>query len=75
MATIVVRASTENVLNDVERAIDDGIHSVKTILVDPRLLPGAGAVELEMSKRLKAYADEVLGLDQYAIRKFAEVGR
>jgi T-complex protein 1 subunit theta len=72
VATVVVRASTENVMNDVERAIDDGVHSVRTVLADGRLLAGAGAVELELSKRLKAYADEVMGLDQYAIRKFAE---
>jgi len=72
VATIVIRASTDNVLNDVERAIDDGVHAVKAILEDGRLLPGAGAVELELCKRLKAYADEVMGLDQYAIRKFAD---
>lgn len=72
IATILVRASTENVLNDVERAIDDGAHAIKALGDDPRLLPGAGAVELELSKRLKAYADEVMGIDQYAIRKFAE---
>lgn len=72
VATIVVRASTENLLNDVERALDDGIHAFKTLLVDRRVLPGAGAVELELSKRLKAFADEDQGLDQYAMRKFAE---
>ncbi len=72
VATIVVRSSTENVLNDVERALDDGIHAVKTIFSDPRLLAGAGATELELCKRLKAFADEDTGLDQYAIRKFAE---
>jgi T-complex protein 1 subunit theta len=72
IATILLRASTENVLNDVERAIDDGVHAIKALGEDPRLLPGAGAVELELSRQLKAYADEVLGLDQYAIRKFAE---
>jgi T-complex protein 1 subunit theta len=72
VATIVVRASTENVLNDVERALDDGIHSVKTIFHDNRLLAGAGAVELELAKQLKAYAELDKGLDQYAMRKFAE---
>jgi len=72
VATVVIRASTEHVLNDVERAVDDGINSVRTLLNDRRLLPGAGAVELELNKRLTAYADEVQGLDQYAIRKFAE---
>lgn len=59
-------------MNDVERALDDGIHSVKTLFSDSRLLPGAGAVELELSRLLKLFADEDRGLDQYAIRKFAE---
>ena len=72
VATIVVRASTENLINDVERALDDGIHAFKTLCADPRLLPGAGAVELELSKRLREFAKEDVGLDQYAIRKFAE---
>jgi T-complex protein 1 subunit theta len=72
VATIVLRASTENVMNDLERSVDDGVCSVKTLCNDPRLLPGAGAVELELCKQLKEYADEVKGLDQYAIRKFGE---
>ena len=72
VATIVVRASTENLMNDVERALDDGINSVHTLCLDNRLLPGAGAVELELSKQLKIFADEDQGLDQYAIRKFAD---
>lgn len=72
VATIVVRAATENVMNDLERSLDDGICAVKTLCSDGRLLPGAGAVELELSKRLKQYANEVKGLDQYAISKFGE---
>jgi T-complex protein 1 subunit theta len=72
VATILVRAATENVLNDIERAVDDGVHAVRTICEDSRLLPGAGSHELEISKRIKAFADETQGLDQYAIRKFAE---
>lgn len=71
-ATVIVRASTENVANDVERALDDGIHSIRALCQDGRLLPGAGATELELAKQLKSYADEVKGLDQYGIRKFAE---
>eukprot|EP00598_Pedospumella_elongata_P006026 CAMPEP_0184969086 /NCGR_PEP_ID=MMETSP1098-20130426/1951_1 /TAXON_ID=89044 /ORGANISM="Spumella elongata, Strain CCAP 955/1" /LENGTH=548 /DNA_ID=CAMNT_0027490821 /DNA_START=79 /DNA_END=1725 /DNA_ORIENTATION=+ len=72
VATIVIRAATENLINDVERALDDGIQSVKALCVDGRLLPGAGSVELELNKRLKAFADEDKTLDQYGIRKFAE---
>ena len=72
VATIVLRASTENVMNDLERSVDDGVCSVKTLCNDPRLLPGAGAVELELCRQRKDYAEEVKGLDQYAIRKFGE---
>ncbi len=72
ISTVIVRASTEQVANDVERALDDGIQCAHHLALDGRLLPGAGAIELEMSKRLKVYADEVKGLDQYGIRKFAD---
>ena len=58
IATIVVRASTENVINDVERALDNGIRVVQALLQDPRLLQGAGAVELQLSKQLKAFATQ-----------------
>jgi chaperonin GroEL (HSP60 family) len=71
VATIMVRAATENVINDIERALDDGIYSVKTLCSDGRLLPGAGATELELGKRLKAMADEDKSLDQYGLRQFA----
>ena len=35
----------------VQRAVDDGINSVRVLCNDQRLLPGAGAVELELCKR------------------------
>jgi T-complex protein 1 subunit theta len=73
VATVILLASSFNrKLTDVERALDDGIHSGKALFQDFRLLTGAGAVELELSKRLKAFAEEDKGTDQYAIRKFAE---
>jgi len=36
IATIVLRASTANVLNDVEKAIDDGVNTVKAMTRDSR---------------------------------------
>jgi len=74
IATIVLRASTFNMLNDVERAIDDGVNTVKAMGRDRggHFLPGAGAFEVELSKRLREYATSVAGLQQYAIDKFAD---
>ncbi|KAJ5322812.1 hypothetical protein N7452_011101 [Penicillium brevicompactum] len=71
-ATIVLRGATQNHLEDVERAIDDGVNVVKAITKDPRLVPGAGATEIQLVERLTNFADRTPGLPQHAIRKYAE---
>lgn len=71
-ATIVLRGATQNHLDDVERAIDDGVNAVKAVTKDPRLVPGAGATEIQLVERITAFADRTPGLPQYAIRKYAE---
>ncbi|KAF2735972.1 t-complex protein-like protein 1 [Polyplosphaeria fusca] len=71
-ATIVLRGATQNHLDDVERAIDDGVNVVKAITRDPRLVPGAGATEMQLIEQITAIADKTQGLSQYSIRKYAE---
>ena len=71
-ATLVIRGATQNQLDDVERAIDDGVNIVKAISRDPRLVPGAGATEMKLVERIQAFGDKTPGLAQYSIRKFGE---
>jgi T-complex protein 1 subunit theta len=71
-ATLVLRGATQNHLDDVERAIDDAVNAFKAITKDPRLVPGAGATEMQLIERITAFADKTPGLSQYAIRKFGE---
>jgi T-complex protein 1 subunit theta len=71
-ATLVLRGATQNHLDDVERAVDDGVNVVKAITRDPRLVPGAGASEMQLIERITALADKTSGLSQYSIRKYAE---
>jgi T-complex protein 1 subunit theta len=71
LSTIVIRGATQNVLDDVERAIDDGINVFKALTKDKRYVAGAGAVEMELQKQLTTFGEASRGLDQYAIRKFA----
>jgi len=70
LSTIVLRASTNNVLSDLERAIDDGVHAAKRVCRNGMLVYGAGATEMELSMQIQKYADSRPGLDQYAIRAF-----
>ncbi|CAK4032439.1 T-complex 1 subunit theta [Lecanosticta acicola] len=71
-ATLVLRGATQNHLDDVERAVDDGVNVFKAITRDPRLVPGAGAAEMQLIERVTALADKTSGLAQYAIKKYAE---
>ncbi|CAH2084801.1 unnamed protein product [Euphydryas editha] len=71
ISTVVIRGSTDNYMDDIERAIDDGVNTFKNIARDGRFLPGAGATEIELAQHLLTYADTLPGLEQYAVRKFA----
>ena len=71
-ATLVIRGATQNHLDDIERAVDDGVNVVKAITRDPRLVPGAGATETQLVERIQAFGEKTPGLPQYAIKKYAE---
>jgi T-complex protein 1 subunit theta len=70
-ATIVLRGATSNHLDDLERAIDDGVNVIKSLMKDPRMVPGAGASEMELAKRIDAYGSGLKGLSQHGVKKFA----
>ncbi|XP_050045149.2 T-complex protein 1 subunit theta [Dermacentor andersoni] len=72
VATVLLRGSTDSLLDDAERAVDDGVNAFKAATKDGRLVPGAGAVEAELAQRLATWADTLPGLEQYAAHKFAQ---
>ncbi|EON64468.1 T-complex protein 1, theta subunit [Coniosporium apollinis CBS 100218] len=71
-ATLVLRGATQNHLDDIERAVDDGVNVVKAITRNPNLVPGAGATEMQLVERITAFGEKTPGLMQYAIKKYAE---
>ncbi len=72
VATIVLRGSTQNVLDDIERAVDDGVNIIKATGRDARFLVGGGAWQIELARRLQEYGQTKAGLEQYAIKAFAD---
>lgn len=71
-STIILRGATQNSLDDIERCIDDGINSIKGLIQDNQLLPGAGAVEIELVKLITKYGESTPGLLQLAIKHYAK---
>lgn len=69
--TILIRGGTSHVIDETERAIKDGLGDVATAVKSGRIVSGGGAVEMELSKRLKGFARTVSGREQLAIDEFA----
>jgi T-complex protein 1 subunit theta len=72
IATIVLRSASPNVLDEMERAIDNAVNVVRCACKHPGFVAGAGATEIELAHQLQQFGATVPGLDQYAVLKFAE---
>ena len=69
--TILIRGGTEHVISEIERALKDGMGVVASALKDKKILPGAGAIEVELARRLRDYAITLGGREQLAVEEFA----
>jgi len=72
VSTIVIRGATDNYMDDIERAVDDGVNVFKGLCKDGHLTPGGGATEIELARQVSQWAETHPGLEQYSINKFAE---
>eukprot|EP01017_Pseudomicrothorax_dubius_P004049 TRINITY_DN1072_c0_g2_i10.p1 TRINITY_DN1072_c0_g2~~TRINITY_DN1072_c0_g2_i10.p1 ORF type:complete len:541 (+),score=198.85 TRINITY_DN1072_c0_g2_i10:156-1778(+) len=72
LATIVLRGATTNLLDDIERAIDDAVCTYKNLIKDPSFVAGAGATEMALYCHLEEEASKITGLEQYSYNKFAK---
>jgi chaperonin GroEL (HSP60 family) len=70
--TILVRGSTEHVVDEVDRSIEDAIGAVSSAVEVGKIVYGAGAPEAEVAKRIKKFAEKFSGREQLAIQSFGE---
>ncbi|XP_059047837.1 T-complex protein 1 subunit gamma [Achroia grisella] len=54
--TILLRGASKDVLNEIERNLQDALHVAKNLVVCPRLVAGGGAAEMAVSQALAARA-------------------
>nr|WP_206022071.1 thermosome subunit beta [Salarchaeum sp. JOR-1] len=69
--TLLLRGSTDHVVDELERGVTDALDVAAQTLTDGRVLPGGGAIEVELADRLRSYADSVSGREQLAVESFA----
>ena len=69
--TILLRGGSKDVLNEVERNLQDAMQVVRNVVYDPKLLPGGGATEMAVSAGL---ANESLKIEGVAQWPFKAVG-
>ena len=70
--SILIRGGTEHVVDEVERAVNDALGGVAASLEVGKIVPGGGAPEIELARRLRKYAETVGGREQLAINAFAD---
>ncbi len=70
--TILIRGGTEHVIDEIERAITDAMKDVAAALKDGKVVAGGGAVEVEIAKRLRDWAQQLPSKEQLAALKFAD---
>jgi len=70
--TILLRGASKDVLNEMERNLNDAMNVTRNILQNPKLVPGGGAFEMELSTRLIEKSKNVEGLFQAPYQAVAE---
>lgn len=69
--TILIHGGTDHVIDEIERAIMDGLGDVISSLKNGLVVPGGGAIEVELAKRLREFGQSLSGREQLAVEEFA----
>merc|ERR1719338_36296 len=69
--TILLRGASKDILNEVERNLQDAIHVARNIFLNPKLVPGGGAVVMEVSHLLTEKSKNLKGVIQWPYRALA----
>ena len=70
--TILLRGPSKDVLNEIERNLQDAMSVARNVVFHPRLAPGGGATEMAVSVRLAQMAKAVEGVQQWPYKAVAE---
>jgi chaperonin GroEL (HSP60 family) len=70
--TFLLRASSKKILDEFHRTILDSIYVLRNFIMEPKIVPGGGAVEAFIALSIKERSYLFSGKEQIVIQKFAE---
>ena len=70
--TVLVRGGNKMIVEEAKRSLHDAMCVVRNLVRDRRVVYGGGSAEISCSIAVRKHADTVVGVDQYAIRAFAD---
>ena len=70
--TIVLRGGAEQFIAETERSIHDSVMIVRRAVKNSKIVPGGGAIEMELSKFLRMHARTIYGKAQLIINSYAK---
>lgn len=71
--TLLICGTTHHFLDEIERALRDGIGVVAAAVRSGKAVAGGGAVEIEVARRLRMVARTLRGREQLTVEAFATV--
>lgn len=70
--TILLRGPSKDILNEIERNLQDAMSVARNVYFEPRLAPGGGATEMAISVRLAEKAKQIEGVAQWPYRAVSD---
>ncbi|MDP3966136.1 MAG: thermosome subunit alpha [archaeon] len=69
--TILIHGGTIHVVDEIKRALVDGLLDIASSIETGLVVPGGGAIEMELSKRLKEFGQTLSGRERLAVEEYA----
>jgi archaeal chaperonin len=70
--TILLRATSKKILDEFHRTVLDSIYVLRDFIMEPKIIPGGGAVEAFVAMVIKERSYQFPGKEQIVIQKYAE---
>lgn len=70
--TVLIRGGNKMIVEEAKRSLHDAMCVVRNLIRDNRVVYGGGSCEIACSLAISSFADTVPGIEQYAVRAFAD---